>query len=491
MEMMMRYLLFILGGVLHMYGGTWSGPTNLSGTLTHSQDGIGLGIDQTGNGVAVWVDDYNDRVYANYWNGSEWTDRELINDYASDTSHFHFVLNAAGEGIYCLTMTENIFLRQYDGSEWSLDTVIEYANNSQISINENGRGGVAYSQNTTPGQSDGAIYAAFYNPESESWILPSTQVSEADHYCANPVISLNNSGDAGAAWGYHVDSTYSIQLAWYSSGAWQTSTTIYTGDRAQQPNLVLNNNGKALLQWFTDVGAKAVWYDGTAFGSVHTLVSYETNVSQIALNDENTGFIVTSYWDGLSDKGVQAVQVIDGVFADPILLSSGIDNPHNPSVQLLDQGGALVTFMGDDGVYACEYNGKDWGTPTLISSGLASATSISSVALGVNGQGGAIWGLPSGSTGYVYANIYTPSSFSGSLTPYTYPVKTQWYIGWNSLPEMTQLRLYDSATNALFQTLNTGNGGQFVPLPVNKGAPLYVQGVTGFNQGSAAVYMSR
>ena len=207
--------------------GIWTNPSSLSDNISlDGQDiyGTRVAMDNNGNAIIAWYqsDGANTQVFKSEYRGGAWTNPINLIDNISPN----------GQNVYDVgvAMDNNgnaiITWRQYDGSYYRIFKS-EY------------RGGV------------------WTNP-----VLLTDNISPGGTTAYDPQVAMDDNGNAIITW-YQSDGSYNqIFKSEYRGGVWYIPSTLTDnispdGQNAYNPQVVMDNNGNAIIVWYQSDGSKA------------------------------------------------------------------------------------------------------------------------------------------------------------------------------------------------------------------------------------------
>lgn len=225
-----------------------------------------------------------------------------------------------------------------------------------------------------------------------SWTPPAT----LDNGTQSPSASYNNSpqmvvdaqGNVTVVWIEQLESTYAVQAARFSNGAWTTSPTTLDGltpnaNANINPQIVVDATGNVTVVWIEQQDSanavQAARFSGNVWTTVPTTLdglSPNANVTPPVMIVDPLGNVTVTWLEYLeSSVGVEAARFSDGTWTPAIFLDNGIQTPNASSAASLvvDASGNVtaawlentdVETMVQSSYYAI--NSGTWTSPSTI-----------------------------------------------------------------------------------------------------------------------------
>jgi len=332
-------------------------------------------VDEHGNAMAIWTEvvDNKWQIWANRYNGTNWTGEERIDASTNSVLSPRIALSKNGKSAVALWIQYNdndpyrkLYARYYTAANgW--DTIIHRIDSNdafsistaEIAIDDQGNACAIWDQN--------AILTSHYS-NSSGWSI----AKELSNRGEKPQISMNRSGSAVAVWRHWYDnSKYFIETSRYIAGTgWTTIERIEynSGDSADNPQVGIDEDGNAIAIWQQ--------FDGsyTSIYSNHFGVLFGWGTAQLTETNDNG----------------------DASF---------------PQISIDGSGNAIAVWQQFNGSFNNiwfnrYFAGSGWGTtPGPIAQKKDAVTP--QIALGTNGNAMAIWNQYDGLYGYnVFSNYY-------------------------------------------------------------------------------------
>ncbi|MFH0977191.1 MAG: hypothetical protein V1874_15535 [Spirochaetota bacterium] len=337
--------------------GDTSGKHEHQSVAFNSTGSTGLSVWHVYNGV------YYEVLYSVY-SGSSWSDELQLVLYgsnpsiATDGTNFMVVYNKSG----------NIYMRTYDGTDWSAESSIE---------SESGYG---------------------YEPK---------------------IAARGTTGQYAVAWNQWNGSNYVLYANIYNGSAWGTASRIDNVANNISSFCIASNGTGYALAWNQYTGSRynlyANVYNGTIWtgvADIDEVTDYSADLPAIASN--GTTYAVIWYQRDASHYN-SYVNIYNAGWGMATVISSGSSDSFNPDIASNGAGYAAVWSQwggSSYSIFACFYNGSTWGTATDV--GLATTySSLPSIAQ--SGTSYAVTWYQEDSEAYnIYASIYNGSSWGAS-----------------------------------------------------------------------------
>ncbi len=351
--------------------GSWTHPTDLTtdaiSVAGQNARNPHVAMDINGNAIIVWEqsDGANPQIYMSEYRSGSWTHPTSL---TTDT------ISVAAQQAYSpqVSMDNNgnaiIVWGQSDGKNWQI-YMSEYRNGSwthprdlatdaisvagqnayspQVAMDNHGNAIITWNQFTLhppSGQLVSQIYMSEYR--IGSWTHP-TDPSDAISTVAwlmahSPQVAMDDAGSAIIVW----SQIGSIYMSEYSDGSWAHPTDFVndsisgTSQIADSPQVVIDNNGNAIIAWQQS--------DGTN--------------EQIYMSTYRNGS-----WTHPTDLTTDAISV------------AGQD-AYSPQVARDNDGNATIAWVQEDGtnsnINLSEYRNGNWGHPTDLATDATSITGL-------------------------------------------------------------------------------------------------------------------
>jgi hypothetical protein len=271
------------------------------------------GTDKDGNTIVVWfeLNGSLENIWYNRYDAesSSWMGASLLEtDDSWNARDPEIGMDEAGNAIVVWTQNRNIMSKRYDASSktWGTETPLEtdvYSSSFQnISVNKNGDAMVVwlFYESSVPD-----IYAARYSAASDSWSTPQKIAHAESRSSIFPIVSLNDNGNAVAAWYYFGDELPATAYAAYydaAANSWNAPVLIQedTTQDAFPKYLKLNHQGNVWAFWHS---GSSVWSRemdmSTGLWVEPQLVSSSCSVSfsyDVAFDSNDNGLFLCASW---------------------------------------------------------------------------------------------------------------------------------------------------------------------------------------------------
>lgn len=328
-----------------------------------------IGVDDSGNAVAVWSqsDGTRDNIRANRY--------------------------VAGDGW---------------GRAEPIETGTGYADNPQIAVDSDGNAVAVWDQ------SDGTRDNIWANRYVSGTGWGTAQLIETDNngHAYDPQVAVDDSGNAVAVWFQSNGTIKSIWANAYSDGTgWGKAELIETDDsgNAFYPQLATDSKGRGIAVWYQADGAghddiRANCYiSGKGWGTAECIETGTGDAEnpQVAVDENGNAVVVWQQSDGTRDS-VWANRYFGGTWGTAELIEendAGFD--YDPQVAAYGNGNAVVVWSRCryDGIHYTHYNvcsnryepSTGWGTAQRIEMNNAAMDDFPQVAVDSSGNAMVVW----------------------------------------------------------------------------------------------------
>lgn len=169
-------------------GASWGAAQILSSGSENSAPDVGM--DSSGNAIAVWQDDTLGLINSSIWNGTSWSSSTVISTGSSNTNA-RISVAPNGRAVVVWTDGNNILANQYDGSSWGTPTSISSGNfniDPQVSVDANGNAVAVWSQQLA--SDDNYIWSACLIV-GEDWEGPTLVQNATEVYSPDVAVSTD------------------------------------------------------------------------------------------------------------------------------------------------------------------------------------------------------------------------------------------------------------------------------------------------------------
>ncbi len=263
----------------YMAGSGWSTPVVINaGDGATNQQNPKIGFDAQGNAIAIWQASLNGvtLVWANrYVAGSDWGSAQVIqSDQTTSGSSAQLGVDDSGNAIAVWEQAENVYATRYVvNSSWGTATLLNTASNGfgpQLAVNAKGNAFVVWGQvvvsNTTEIPSTrGIIWGNHYTVDG-GWEAATLLQSPNGFTADSPQVAIDASGNALAAWDQFNGSVYRIYTTRYQVGnGWGARQLIDVANTAGSfvPQLDSDGAGNVFAVWGQNdsdgSGTQSIW----------------------------------------------------------------------------------------------------------------------------------------------------------------------------------------------------------------------------------------
>jgi len=265
-------------------GGVWTNPVLLTdnispgGTTAYDPQ---VAMDDNGNAIITWrqSDGANYQIFMSEYRNGVWTNPTSLTDNISPDGQSAFgpqvAMDNNGNAIITWYQSngtnEHIYKSEYRGGVWhhptdltdSISQDVWSANASfpQVAMDDNGNAIITWQQddNVPKTQIFKSEYrgGVWHNP-----LNPSDNISPNGQNASSPQVAMDNNGNAIITW-YQSDGSYNqIFKSEYRGGVWYNPSNLTDnispdGQNAYNPQVVMDNNGNAIIVWYQSDGSKA------------------------------------------------------------------------------------------------------------------------------------------------------------------------------------------------------------------------------------------
>ncbi len=304
----------------------WDAPRMVSspGAVAHAEL-PDLSVDQAGNAIAVWQqgdgrNNHSDAWAARYSVGSgDWSAAAMVSDGINSAHSLRVAVNASGQGLLAweqergdgsasTTQPTDIWVRTYSTSAgWASATLVNASagkantayvyGNLALDVNAKGHAAVLWSHRALPSKPM-VVDAALYVP-AQGWQDAARIVLASTEDCYDPVVALDDAGNAMAVWQQQTDyGAYGGSNRYVAGQGWGTPGHFVDsrlGD-AFLPSLAMDGAGNATVVWYRWSSTNAVdlminrftpdggWATATVFAPLGTSDSMVRPLPQVAAN---------------------------------------------------------------------------------------------------------------------------------------------------------------------------------------------------------------
>ena len=333
-----------------------------------------LGVDGSGNAVAVWSqhDGNTHSIYANrYVAGTGWGTAQLIETGDLGGAGAPQVgVDGSGNAVAVWYQHDgtrmSIWANRYvQGTGWGTAELIETDNRGnalypQVAFDSNGNAVAVWTQD------DSIRWNILSNSYAQGTGWDTAQLIETDNNgdAEDPQVGIDSNGNAIAVWQQHDGTRNNIWSNRYTQGTgWGTAELIETDNtwNAFFPQVGIDSNGNAVAVWRQSDGTRYnIWSNrytqGTGWGTaelIETVNSIEVEAPQVGVDSSGNAVAVWMQEDDLDGTR-------DNIWSNRYVAGSGwgtaelIETDNNgdaegPQVGLDGSGNAIAVWFQDDG----------------------------------------------------------------------------------------------------------------------------------------------
>jgi len=414
---------------------SWQSAELVETENTRSAHSPQIGIDASGNAVAVWSqsDGIRDNIWANrYVAGDGWGRAEPIETGTGYASNPQIAVDSSGNAVAVWDQSDgtrdNIWANRYvSGTGWGTAELIETDNKGhayypQIAVDDSGNAVAVWYQ------SDGTIKSIWANTYTDGTGWGTAEPIETDD-AGNaffPQVATNSKGMGIAVW-YQADGAGhdDIWANCYIAGkGWDTAECIDTGTGdAQNPRVAVDENGNAVVVWQQSDGTRdSVWakrYFGGTWGTAELIEAndarfdYDPRIAAYG-NGNAVAVWLRCRYDGIhyTHYNVCSNRYEPGTgwgTAERIEMNNAAIDDF-PQVAVDENGNAMVVWQQNDvrtNIWFNRYkSGTGWGTTGLVEMDNAGDANAPQVVADSNGHFLAVWQQFDGSNSDIWFSRY-------------------------------------------------------------------------------------
>jgi hypothetical protein len=397
-------------------GGLWSGPQPIDAGTGYDAEAPAVAGTDDGLAFAVFLqgDGSYDRVYANRWDGSDWTGATRIDagwDHNADEPRI--AVEGAGQGLALFSQSDGINVRIYanrwDGAAWSGATAIDAATgndprNPQAAWMDNGSAVAVFSQVDIANE---RVYANRWNGHAWS---SATTIDAGPTNAFNPRVA-GSGAEAMAVFYQHDGANYRVYANRLFGSSWTGATTIDAGpgNDARYPSVAWDGAGGAIAVFIQENGGEdrvyANRWDGSTWSGANLIdagpgndhyaprVAGDGRGNAVAVFTLDDGIVNRAYanrWDGSAWSGAEEIGLGDDGGSQDLEVSCS------------SSGAAMAVFQSLWRIYAVFWNGAAWGEPVRVDTGTGSEED--GVAADDRGNAIAVFDQEVGGVARIYSN---------------------------------------------------------------------------------------
>ncbi len=275
-----------------------------------------IAIDTNGNALVVWQQrDANNRgdILASRFNGDSWSSAVPIETGAFDAQSPQITIDNNGNALAVWLQHDgtrfNILANRFDGNSnsWGdnaelIDRKDTSAQAPQIAIDNNGNAFAIWQQS--------GIQVNRFDGTTWGSATPFNDNNLSDH----PQIAFDNNGNALAAWvSYDSNLKFRIFVSHFDGINWGDPELFETDDTeksARSPEIAFDNNGNAFVVWYQEDSNSRfnIWanrFNGTSWAGAELIERDDIGSAsrpQIVVDNNGNALVVWSQWDGNRDN---------------------------------------------------------------------------------------------------------------------------------------------------------------------------------------------
>lgn len=250
-----------IGGMFDLFwsrreqGGSWS--TLQSVGVGPIGRGDTFAMDRALDGSILLVGSYVQGIYSiRYLPGQGWQGVETVwttplpFGYDFSFNGLQVGYDVGGNGVAVWTVDEKVFSSEYHaGSGWSTPIIREYGSAPVLAMNESGKAVLVWQKRTGTLPRAGFTiymytpYASVYTAGS-GWSVPI--VLDTFEFASNPTVAINESGQAIAAWRHFQQSYETMTARMAADGSW-TPAEVLVESGGCASNIVIDGGGNGLI----------------------------------------------------------------------------------------------------------------------------------------------------------------------------------------------------------------------------------------------------
>ena len=267
-----------------------------------------------------------------------------------------------------------------------------------------------------------------------TWNYPgsiSDNIDPEDFRASEPVVVINDNGDAVIVWsaatGSFIGAPVEIYASVYSNGVWDhpdglSDTISVNGDTALSPDVTINNNGDAIATWIEFDGVDTQVYASKYVNGIWQVTpteispqSADANAPKISMNDNGDAFIVWEEFNS-GETHVFRRQDIGPVWVGPTRVDTTTaagESGYGPEVEVGQNGDVLIVWEQSDGssyrIFRSHDTGSGFSTPTvLLNVNSPNGLERAGMSIGMNDFGDAIitWEQSNGTNYQIFRSEY-------------------------------------------------------------------------------------
>ncbi len=403
-------------------GGGWGTAVLLETDDVNKATGPQVGIDASGNAIAVWgqSDGVRPSIWANrYTAGVGWGTAALIEtDDTVDYLSPEIAVNPSGNAVAVWNPNSAgglIGLNQYTpGVGWGLSAVFSSGGpgspgSAAVAIDPSGNAVAVWHESDLSPMGLSEIRASYYTAGG-SWSLSQSIGPAVDFFSGlpDPDVAMDPGGNAMVVWTYD---PFSIGWNRYTAGVGWSASGPPIGGGVGRIEMDPSGNAVAVVSAYPDI-ISIVYTAGVGWGTAAVI---ETEVGDayggaVAVAPDGDAIAVWRQDNGSRNTIRANEYTAGGSWGTAGVVGLDLGDADVPQVAVDPNGDAVAVWRQHDGsvynIYANRLTSEVWGTPELLETGTESA-GPPQVAVDPNGDAVAVWRQHDGSVYNIYANRLT------------------------------------------------------------------------------------
>lgn len=416
----------------------WTAPITISISETPAGDNFfpKVGVDASGNALAVWdsdqplsIYDIFSRIYKR--NINRWVSPVVL---AADGpikpfSELGMGVNSGGDGAMIWVEDNaaavNGAIFNFSSNTWTnvltiaLDGSAVFSN-AQAGFDNNGDAITIFQQLISGNYN---ILSSFYDHNLGTFSSPVT-ISNSSNFDQKARLSTLPSGPGLSIWKESSGIDFLIASKYLGAGAWDAPQLLTIGSVIDTPDVAVNSAGQGLGVWQNQNTIESSFFDGTNWGLSVVIATTGSGFllnPRVAFNSSGQGMAVWDSGDSFGNFETQASFYQSGSWSTPVTISSVSDtgNPQSPQVAIDSSGNAVAiwTFVGGSNqiiksAYYAQTAGT-WSSQVNLSVADNNAASRPSLSMNQQGQAAVVWEK----AGSSFIQAVIGSTFSNCFVP--------------------------------------------------------------------------
>jgi uncharacterized protein YheU (UPF0270 family) len=411
-------------------------------------------INSRGDVIVAWLqnDGKHWRVYKSEKRNGSWQHPSSLDDALSPSGNVmmtrpQVAINDTGEALIAWVQSDSsenhVYLSQSSNNQWrnpaSLEEKISPAGGAvlgpQLALNDQGEAIIVWFQDARDG-----LYSIFRSTRRNGqWDHPDSLGNyislDAGFDASNPVVALNNKGEAVISWEHTFGSISQIYMSEFRAGNWrnpqQVEDHISTGDGhrgAYSPVAAIADNGDAVIVWRQTVQARSLLYRSEKRNGSWSHPALADGISatggmaaaaDLAMDETGNTILVWTEKKRQQSRIFQS-EYREGTWSKPLSLQDNLSKERlepyafGPQAVMTDTGRGLVAWLqadkrGQFHIFKSVFRNGKWLTPASEEDFLGFAGHpVASFASDMAASGDAIiaWQQSDGNNSLIYSSEY-------------------------------------------------------------------------------------